>query len=154
VAFASRCLTTHEAAYTIPELEALAMVWSAQVFRLYLTGQEFTFYTDSRAAKFIMENESPTAGGRLLRWRLALQSFTFNVIHRAVKTNARLIISRAIPSTAQNPTVKDQQSSRAQNQTRPRYSRPQNWIIPTLASSSTPSDRPNISVNQQQKQPS
>ncbi len=34
-----------------------------------------------------MENESPTAGGRLLRWRLALQSFTFKVIHRAGKTN-------------------------------------------------------------------
>jgi len=87
ISFASRCLTKHEKAYTIPELEALAMLWSAHVFRLYLSGKKFTFVTDSRAAKFIMENESDKAGGRLLRWRLALQSYTFDVKHRKGKAN-------------------------------------------------------------------
>ena len=35
----------------------------------------------------IMQNESEKAGGRLLRWRLALQSYSYDVVHRSGKSN-------------------------------------------------------------------
>jgi hypothetical protein len=100
-----------------------------------------------------MENESPTAGGRLLRWRLALQSFTFKVIHRAGKTNgpadhlSRYPINSTEPY-GEGPTILARAESNAtpkQPTAEPDHTDP-SFILNAL--------RPNISVSQQQKQPS
>jgi hypothetical protein len=87
IAFASRSLTKTEKGYSVPELEALAMIWSTHVFRLYLTGKKFTFVTDSRVAQFIMSNESEGAAARILKFRLALQSYDYDVKHRNASSN-------------------------------------------------------------------
>ena len=87
IAFASRTLTKAEKAYSVPELEALAMIWATRVFRLYLAGKKFTFITDSRAAQFIMQNESDSAGQRILKFKLALQAYDYDIIHRTAKAN-------------------------------------------------------------------
>ena len=87
IAFASRTLTKAEKGYSVPELEALAMIWSTHVFRLYLSGKKFTFVTDSRAAQFIMSNESENANARILKFRLALQSYEYDVKHRNATSN-------------------------------------------------------------------
>ena len=87
IAFASRSLTKAEKGYSVPELEALAMIWSTRVFRLYLTGKKFTFVTDSRAAQFIMTNESEGAAARVLKFRLALQSYEYDIRHRSASSN-------------------------------------------------------------------
>jgi hypothetical protein len=49
---------------------------------MYLTNTQFKIFTDSRAAKSLVEANDAAAGGRLLRWRLALTEFEFEVLHR------------------------------------------------------------------------
>ena len=82
IAYASRAISKQEAAYSTWELEALAMIWSTRLFRMYLYSNKFTIITDSEAAKQLIEANDKGAGGRLLRWRLALDEFDFEVKHR------------------------------------------------------------------------
>ena len=48
------------------------MIWATHLFRMYPTNTKFKISTDSRAAKLLVEANDAAAGGRLLRWRLAL----------------------------------------------------------------------------------
>ena len=90
ICYASRSLTKCEVNYSIWELECLAMLWACKIYRMYLLGGKFTIVTDSQAAKHVMGLTSENAGGRLLRWSLALQDYEFNIEHRKGKrhTNA------------------------------------------------------------------
>ena len=88
ISYASRSLTKTEVNYNQWELECLAMLWAAKLFRMYLLGTRFKIVTDSNAAKHIMGLHSENAGGRLLRWSLALQDFDFYIEHRKGKRHA------------------------------------------------------------------
>ena len=83
VAYASRSLTPPELNYSIWELEYLAVVWSTDLFKVYLSpifGHKFTIVTDSTAVKYILENaESNT---RCMRWTLRMSSYNFDIKHR------------------------------------------------------------------------
>jgi hypothetical protein len=74
-AYASRAISKSEAPWSTWELEALAIVWATRLFRMYLYNTRFRVFTDSRAAKALFEANDAKAGGRLLRWRLALAEF-------------------------------------------------------------------------------
>ena len=87
IAYASRAISKTEAPYSTWELECLAMVWATRLFRMYLYNRKFTIYTDSKAAKSLLEANDAQAGGRLLRWRLALTEFDFDVVHRKGEKN-------------------------------------------------------------------
>ena len=87
ISYASRAISKTEAPYSTWELECLAMVWATRLFRMYLYNKKFTIYTDSKAAKSLLEANDAQAGGRLLRWRLALTEFDFDVIHRKGEKN-------------------------------------------------------------------
>jgi len=87
ISYASRAVAKHERHFSIWELECLAMVWAARLFSMYLTNTKFVIFTDSTAAKALLEANDAGAGGRLLRWRLALQEFEFDVKHRKGKQN-------------------------------------------------------------------
>ena len=87
IAYASRAITKAEAHYSTWELEALAMVWATRHFRLYLYNTHFILRTDSNAAKALLDCNENEAGGRLLRWRLALQDFDYSIHHRKGKLN-------------------------------------------------------------------
>ena len=80
--YASRAVSKAEASYSTWELECLAMVWATRLFRMYILGTKFKIYTDSYAAKCLLAANDAAAGGRLLRWRLALQEFEFDTHHR------------------------------------------------------------------------
>jgi hypothetical protein len=54
---------------------------------MYLTGTKFRILTDSQAAKALVEANDTPAGGQLLRWRLALSEFDFDIVHRKGKLN-------------------------------------------------------------------
>ena len=82
ITYASRSLTAAEANYNVWELECLAIVWALKLFRMYLTCVDFTVHTDAAAAKHIMEGATQQACGRVLRWHLAVQDFTFTVVKR------------------------------------------------------------------------
>jgi len=85
IAYASRTLNGAEKNYSATELECLAVVWGIRHYRGYLEGYEFTVVTDHQALRWLQKLESPT--GRLGRWMLELQQYTFDVKYRRGQLN-------------------------------------------------------------------
>jgi len=85
IAYASRTLNGAEKNYSATELECLAVVWGIRHFRGYLEGYEFTVITDHQALRWLQKLESPT--GRLGRWMLELQQYSFDVKYRRGRLN-------------------------------------------------------------------
>ena len=85
VAFASRKLLPREKNYSVIEKECLAIVWSLQVFYVYLFGQKFTIETDHQPLSWLEKMKN--ANQRLTRWTLAVQPFCFEIHHRRGSLN-------------------------------------------------------------------
>ena len=75
--YASRQLVAAERNYTTTEREALGMIYSVQKFRYYLLGYPFVFHVDHDALKYMINK--PQLSGRIARWVLLLQEFTFTI---------------------------------------------------------------------------
>ena len=103
VSYASRSLTTAEANYNVWELECLAMVWATRLHRMYLLGSKFKIVTDSNAAKHVMKLNDDTASGRLMRWSLALQDFSFDIEHRKGKRHTNVDALSRLPLASTEP---------------------------------------------------
>jgi len=71
--------------YSATELECLAVVWGIRHLRGYLEGYTFTVVNDHQALRWLQKMDSPT--GRLGRWALELQQYTFNVQYRGGSLN-------------------------------------------------------------------
>jgi len=81
--FASRSLKPHEKNYSQTELEGLALVWALSLFRPYLLGRHVVVITDCLGLKAIFGgNHDKRTLGRMSRWALRLQEFTYTVEHR------------------------------------------------------------------------
>ena len=80
VAYYSRKLKPREQHYSASELEGLAVVSSVQHFDAYLLTHPSTLVTDHRALIFL--NTSSFKNGRLARWALLLQQFSFSVQYK------------------------------------------------------------------------
>ena len=101
VAYASRTLSDQEKHYSAMEKEALAIAFATQNFRVYLLGKPFQLITDNRALTWLHSLEPK---GRIARWIMDLQEFSFTVQHRAGKDNANAdALSRLCPSSSINP---------------------------------------------------
>ena len=88
VCFISRTLSETERRYPQVEKEALAMVYAIKEFHYYLWGQTFDMITDHRPLLGIFSPTKPIpplASGRIQRWALVLQAYSFNLIHRSGK---------------------------------------------------------------------
>ena len=79
VAYASRGLSQTEKNYSVYELEALAVLFGLEKFRLYLEHREFTIETDNKALSWVLSR--PRKTGRLARWAVRISSFKFVVKH-------------------------------------------------------------------------
>lgn len=77
VFFASRSLNPAERNYSTVEKEGLALVWAVKRFHIYLFGKHFKVQTDHQPLEFI--NKAKLTNGRVMRWSLALQEYSFNV---------------------------------------------------------------------------
>ena len=86
VAYYSRKLKPREQKYSATELEGLAVIAAVQHFDTYLVSHPFTIETDHKALVFL--NTTRHANGRLARWALTLQPYTFALKYRAGSSNA------------------------------------------------------------------
>ena len=86
VCFASRSLSRAEANYTATERECLAVVFFTKHFRHYLYGRKFTIVTDHQALVWLHNSRDPSS--RLLRWRLRLLDFQYEVKYRPGRVNS------------------------------------------------------------------
>lgn len=80
VAYASRQTTAMEQNYHSFELEALAVVFSIQKFKVYVTGRKFTVVTDCSALRLAWSKRDLSP--RIARWWLDLQEHNFEIEHR------------------------------------------------------------------------
>jgi hypothetical protein len=77
VAYASRKLLSRECNYIVGERECLAVVWAVQKFSRFLIANHFVLETDHRPLECL--NAVNTSNPRIMRWGLALQSFSYTV---------------------------------------------------------------------------
>ncbi|XP_073803353.1 uncharacterized protein isoform X2 [Danio rerio] len=85
VAFISRKLFPREMRYSTIEKECLAVKWALDSLRYYLLGGEFVLETDHKALQWLEKMKD--TNGRITRWYLAMQPFSFKVQHVPGKTN-------------------------------------------------------------------
>jgi hypothetical protein len=85
IAYASRTLNNAERNYPTVQKELLAIVWECKYFRQYLYGRRFTIVTDHRPLTWIFSIKDPSS--RLLRWRLKLEEYEYEVVHKKGSNN-------------------------------------------------------------------
>ena len=86
ICYAGRTLNKHERNYSAVELECLAVVEGIKYYHTYLSGVNFKIYTDNMSLKYI-NSLKVNVTGRLARWSLLLQAYTFEIFHRKGKHN-------------------------------------------------------------------
>lgn len=74
----------------------MAVLWSIEKLRPYIEGTHFTLLTDHWSLCWLHNLKDPT--GRLARWSLKLQQYSFDVIHRKGKEHVvPNMLSRSVP---------------------------------------------------------
>ena len=89
VAFFSRSLSKSESRHHIVEKEAYAIVESVRKWKHFLAGKHFLIITDQRAVSFLFDVKfkGKIKSDKILRWRMELASYSFDIKHRPGKEN-------------------------------------------------------------------
>lgn len=98
VAFFSRTLSKSERLHSSVEKEAAAIVEALRRWRHYLTGRHFTLVTDQKSVSFMFDrtNYGKIKNDKILRWRLELACYHYDIVYRPGKDNVPAdAISRA-----------------------------------------------------------
>jgi hypothetical protein len=77
IAFASKKLLPRERRYSTIERECFAITWGVQRFQEFLYGKTFFLETDHEPLKYL--DKAQFQNGRLMRWALALQLYSFTI---------------------------------------------------------------------------
>ncbi|KAL1446069.1 hypothetical protein WDU94_006611, partial [Cyamophila willieti] len=90
VAFFSRTLNKSELQHSSVEKEAYAIVESLKYWRHYLIGRSFKIITDQRSVSFMFQqkHKSKIKNEKIVRWRLELSCFNFDIVYRPGSENA------------------------------------------------------------------
>ena len=105
IAFFSRTLQQHEKRHPPIEKEAAAIIEACKKWRHYLMGRHFILITDQEAVSFVFDINKlgKTENDKILRWRVELSCFNFDIHYRPGKDNAAAdCISRAQCSAIRN----------------------------------------------------
>ncbi|KAK9709956.1 RNase H-like domain found in reverse transcriptase [Popillia japonica] len=106
ICYLSRSLTKQERKFSTTERECLAVLWSIEKLRPYLEGTHFTVITDHWSLCWLNNLRDPT--GRLARWSLKLQQYSFDLVHRKGKENVVPdMLSRSVHRKGKENVVPD-----------------------------------------------
>jgi hypothetical protein len=83
IMFVSKSLPAVMVRWTIQEKEAFAIVYVIRKLQLLLLGRKFLLQTDNNNLTYINSGETP----KIVRWRISLQEFDFQVEHIPGKEN-------------------------------------------------------------------
>ncbi|KAK7089584.1 uncharacterized protein [Littorina saxatilis] len=77
LAYASKKLSKAEKNYSVIEKECLGVVWAVKKYEQYLYSVHFTLETDHQPLTYLQKTK--TENGRLMRWAMQLQQYSFTV---------------------------------------------------------------------------
>ena len=77
ICYISRKLLQREKNYSVGERECLAVIWAIHKLQRYIVQTVFTLETDHRPLECL--NKGIATNSRIIRWKLILQGYTFNV---------------------------------------------------------------------------
>ena len=84
--YARRQMSQAETKYSTTKREALAVIYACKKFQHYLHGYWIVFHIDHDSLKYLVNK--PDLSGRIARWILLLQEFTYEVLVKLGKSNA------------------------------------------------------------------
>ena len=80
IAYGGRSLSKSQQGWNTTEKECFAVVEGVKTYHTYLAHRKFTIYTDHSALLYLMDQKRST--GKLTRWAMELQGYTFDIVHR------------------------------------------------------------------------
>ena len=85
VAFFSRSLTKSELQHSSVEKEAAAIVEAVRKWSHFLAARRFKLITDQRSIAFMFDgkNHGKIKNAKILRWRIELSQFDYEIVYRA-----------------------------------------------------------------------
>ena len=110
VAFFSRTLSGSEQRHSAVEKEAYAIVEALRKWRHYLLGNHFQLITDQRSVAFMFDNKKAgkIKNEKIMRWRIELSCYSYDIIYRPGKENAAAdAFSRICCSAINGKTLQD-----------------------------------------------
>ena len=89
VAFFSRCLQGSELRYPSIEKEAQAIIEAIRRWRHLLTNRHFLLKTDQKSVAFMFDrrHRGKIKNDKILRWRMELSCYSFDIIHQPGREN-------------------------------------------------------------------
>lgn len=110
IEYFSKTLNQAQRNYSTTHKELLAIILAIEQFQHYIWGKSFVLYTDHQALTYLFNQSKP--GSRLLRWKLALAEYDFEIIHRKGSNNvvsdclSRIEKPENISECIKNPTAR------------------------------------------------
>jgi len=102
IAYYSRTLNSAERNYSTIEKELLAILDTTKFFRPYVFGRKFVIETDHHPLVWLYKIKEPNS--RLIRWKLKLDEYDFDIVHKKGKEN---IVADALSRIEVNNTEKN-----------------------------------------------
>lgn len=80
ICYMSKTFNKHQIKYNTTQKELLAIIEALRYFRPYVYLRKATIITDHQALVWIMSCKNPSP--RVMRWKIELSSYSFDIIHR------------------------------------------------------------------------
>lgn len=98
IEYFSKTLSSTQQNYSTTHKELLAIILAIEHFQHYIWGKNFSLYTDHQALTYLFSQNK--VGSRLLRWKILLSEYDFDIIHRKGKNN---VVSDCLSRIGEDP---------------------------------------------------